>query len=135
MRLTSEQVLVLAERVKTQKAQSAKINSLSETKDFDKIKTVKGEQTKYETKPQTHAKMPADQSCRYCGSSHQPRGCLAYGKKCIECHKISHFREVCRSGRNRIIHDLKQKQDQHYEEVDHIGTININSIYLNNKIQ
>ena len=36
--MTSEQVLAWSKRVEAQRAQSAIINSLSETKDFDRIK-------------------------------------------------------------------------------------------------
>ena len=60
------------------------ITSLNETKDFNKIKTVNRGQRQYGKKPKTHAKMPMNQRCRYCGSSHPPRICLAYGKKCAE---------------------------------------------------
>ena len=42
--VTSEQVLVWAKWVEAQKAQSTIITSLSETKDFGKIKVVKGGQ-------------------------------------------------------------------------------------------
>ena len=40
--VTSEQVLAWAKRVEAQKAQSAIINSLKETKDFNRIKTLRG---------------------------------------------------------------------------------------------
>ena len=52
-------------------------------------------------------------------------------KKCMECRKNSSFREVCSSGGNRTIHNLEQEADQHHE-VDHIDTVNINSVYFNN---
>ena len=44
----SEQVLIWAKRVKAQRAQSAIVNSLSKTKEFDKIKTIKGGHTQSE---------------------------------------------------------------------------------------
>ena len=77
--------------------------------------------------------MPTNHSCRCCGSSHLPRRCPAYGKKCAECSKINHFRDVCRSGRNRTVHNLNQEPDQPHEEVYHIDTVNINSVYFSNK--
>ena len=46
--MTSEQVLVWAKRVEAKRAQSAIITSLSETKEFDKIKTIKVGQTQSE---------------------------------------------------------------------------------------
>ena len=33
--------------------------------------------------------------CRYCGRSHAPRKCPAYGKTCIKCRKQNHFAAVC----------------------------------------
>ena len=76
------------------------INSLSETKDFDKIKI------------HTSTKTPTEQNCSYCGSNYPPRQYLAYDKKCRECGKINHFREVCRSVRGRVIHNVEQEPEQ-----------------------
>ena len=66
--VTGEQVLIWAKRVEVQRAQSAIINSLSETKEFDKIKAIKGGQRHNLRKPQTGAKRPVKQSCNYCGA-------------------------------------------------------------------
>ena len=131
--VTSEQILILPNRVEAQRAQSAMITSLSKTKEFDKRKTIKGGQRHNLRKPQTHAKMPTNHSCSYCGSSHPPRQCPNYGKKCAEYGKINHIREACRTGRNRTVHDLEQEANQHHEEEDRINTVNINSIIFNSK--
>ena len=93
----SEQVLILARRVEAQRAQSA-TTSQSETKKFDKIKTIKGGQRHNMRKLQTHAKKPEKQSCSYCGSNHPPRQYLVYGKKCVECGKVNHFRSAAEVG-------------------------------------
>ena len=55
----------MGKKVEAQKAQSMIINSVNETKDFVKIKTVRGGQRQSETKMQTHAKAPVKQSCSY----------------------------------------------------------------------
>ena len=39
----------------------------------------------------------ASQNCRYCGTSHKPRMCPAYGKTCNLCGKRNHFSKVCKS--------------------------------------
>ena len=39
------------------------------------------------------------------------------------------FRKVCRSGRNRTIHDLEQELDQHREEADD----RVRTVYFKNK--
>ena len=89
--VTNEQMLVWAQRVKAQKARSVIITSLSKTKHFDKIKTVKAAERQYKNKTQTCAKTPTNQSCRYCGSSFLSRRCPVYGKKCVESRHISHL--------------------------------------------
>ena len=33
--------------------------------------------------------------CLNCGSSHPPKKCKAYGKKCFHCHKKGHFSQFC----------------------------------------
>ena len=66
-----------------------------------------------------HAKAPTKKSCSYCGSSHPPSQCLAYGKKYVDCGKINHFKEVCRGRRSTAVHNIKQMPDQ-CEEEDHI---------------
>ena len=71
--ITNEQVLGWAKRVEAQRAQSAITDSLIETKEFDKIKIVKGG-LKYDGRNvQTSTKAPMEKSCNYCSSSHPPR--------------------------------------------------------------
>ena len=80
--MTSEQVLDWAKRVGAQRAQSAVMDSLTKSKEFNKVKIVKGELRYNGRNVQTCAKVPAKKSCSYCSSSHPHRQCLAYGKKC-----------------------------------------------------
>ena len=35
------------------------------------------------------------QPCKYCGTTHPPRKCPAYGKACEKCGKKNHFKKVC----------------------------------------
>ena len=56
--VTSEQILVWAKRVEAQGVQSTIIISLSKTKEFNKIKTIKGGQRHSLRKPQIFAKCP-----------------------------------------------------------------------------
>ena len=69
------------------------------------------------------------QSCSCYGSSHLSRQCLAYRKKCAEYGKVNQFWVVSRSGRNRTVHDLKQKPDKHHEEEDHIDMVEKNLLF------
>ena len=128
--ITSEQVLGWAKRVEAQRANYAIMDSLTETKVFDKIKNGKRSNGR---NMQTCAKAPTKKSCCYCSSSHPPRQCLAYGKKCADCGKVNHFREVCRSRRNTAVHNKEQVPDQCNIEKDHIDTVKINWIILNSK--
>ena len=59
----NEQVLIWVKRVEAQRAQSTIITSLSKTKEFNKIKTIKGGQRHNPRKLQTHAKIPMKHSC------------------------------------------------------------------------
>ena len=92
--ITHENVLCLAKRVEAQRAQSAIMNSLTEAKEFDKLKIAKNKYKDSLRRSSAQTKMPTKHTCRYCGSSHSLRLCLAYGKKCTECSKIRHFRKV-----------------------------------------
>jgi hypothetical protein len=39
--------------------------------------------------------------CKYCGGSHPPRRCPAYGKECKECGRVGHYERVCMSKESR----------------------------------
>ena len=64
--------------------------------------------------------------CGNCGRSHQKEHCLATGKRCKFCHKLSHFEIVCR-----------QKQKEMYAtepETDlFIGTLDVQELNSNNE--
>ena len=75
---TSEDVLAWAKRVKVQWAQTAILNDITESHKSDKIKVVqkpKSSQVREKTHTMSH-RWPH----RYCGGSHTPRQCPAYGK-------------------------------------------------------
>ena len=110
-KITSKNVLSWAKRIKVQRAQSAIMNNLTEAKEFDKIKVTKNV---HQDSPrrQMQTKMPPKQTCQYCGSSHPPRQCLAYGKTCTKCSKIGHFRAVCRSRIARAVNQVEQEAVQ-----------------------
>lgn len=49
-----------------------------------------------------HAGRPPDNNktrnnCKYCGYTHAPRQCPAFGKECTKCKKPNHFAKVCQS--------------------------------------
>ena len=48
---------------------------------------------------QIHAEMMRTSTCKYCGSSHTPRRCPAYGVTCGKCSWMNHFSAVCRAPR------------------------------------
>ena len=39
--------------------------------------------------------------CKYCGTSHVPKKCPAYGKNCHKCGRMNHFGNVCQNKRSR----------------------------------
>ena len=83
------------------KTQSAIVSKSGETKDFDRMNTGRSAQRQIEIQLKAQTRIPVKQKCIYCGSSHLSRWCLAYGRKCTVCRKINHYKEVCRSGRNK----------------------------------
>ena len=86
--ITKENVLCLAKRIEAQRAQSAIMNSLTEAKEFDKLKIVKNTYKDSIRRSPTWTKSSAKHMCRSCVSSQPPRQCLAYGK-CTECRKLT----------------------------------------------
>ena len=104
------------------------MNSLTETKEFDKLKIMK---TAYKDSPRrlsTHIKHLQNRWIQLL-----PRQCTAYGKKCTDCSKINHFREVCRSRRARAMNDVEQETVQVSTEESSIDSENINSIHFKKK--
>ena len=61
--------------------------------------------------------------CRYCGSSHPPQICPAYGNKCGERVKMNHISAVCRSSR-QAVHKLEEFEES---QIDMVSTILIHS--------
>ena len=113
--ITSGGVLAGAKRVEVQKAQAAVLNTLTESRQFDKIKISKKVKEDKARTP-VHLTTP-QQPCRYCGEIHQTRQFSAYGKMCMECNKIGHFQKVC-SSRSRLAKKMEQEVSQGYTEDD-----------------
>ena len=67
--INSETVLLWAKRVEVQRAQVAVMSSITERKEFDRIKASKRSH-KDAPKKTTQAKVPMRQLCGYCGSMH-----------------------------------------------------------------
>ena len=108
------------------------MNSLTEAKEFDKLKVIKN---MHKDSPRRHmqTKMSPKQTCRYCGSRPSPRQCLAYGKACTECSKIGHFRVVCRGRRARAMNEVEQEA-VHVHDIageNNIDSVSINSVHFN----
>ena len=91
--ITSGNALAWEKRVEAQRTQAAVMNSITESKVFDKIKVSR---PLYKDSP----KRPAQSStlswqvCRYFGSSHPPRQCPVYGKMCTECNSLATSRDL-----------------------------------------
>ena len=61
---------------------------------------------------QTDAETIRTGTCRYCGSSHPPRRCPAYGMMCGECSRVNHFSAVCRATRQGTSRWVEQSKEQ-----------------------
>ena len=130
VQMTSEDVLAWAKRVEAQRVQASVLNDITETRAFDKVK--KGTEPKHtwgrEVQVAIHQRWP----CRYCGGSHTPRQCPAYGKMCAACSKIRNFRKVCRSKRNHVVHEVEIDMEPESQGED-TEIVSINSLYVNQK--
>ena len=93
--INREDILLSARQIEAQRAQAAILNNITEVQKFDKVKLVKKPKGRQEaeTTGHTYQRCP----CKYCGGSHTPRQCPAYGKICTICGKISHFQKMCMS--------------------------------------
>ena len=45
--------------------------------------------------PEKRSRISSGRACRWCGNSHKPRECPAYGKACLNCGIMNHFARVC----------------------------------------
>ena len=115
-----------AKRVEAQRAQSTVISSITEAKEFDKIKISKSAH-KDSPRRSTQTRMPMMKTCQYCSSTHPPRQYLAYGKRSMKCSKIGHFRTVCKSMRIRAMNEVEQEtlQDNTREDIEFMSIYSI----------
>ena len=127
--ITSENVLAWAKRTEVQRVQAVVMNSLTESKEFSKIKIAKIT-CKDNQRRSIQVGTPTKQMCRYCGSSNPPRQCPAYGNTCTGCSNIGHFQVVCRSRRTRAVNEVEQEavQDDARENSE---SVSVNSIQFN----
>ena len=59
--------------------------------------------------------------CKYCGKSHAPKQCPAFGKKCHNCGKNNHFFKVCQ--KKKVFGVEENKTSEHLEPL-FIGAVN-----------
>ena len=120
--LTSEGVLVWAQRIEEQRAQDVVVNNITEPCQFDQVKVAKKlkENNIKLTPGMTGQLCP----CRYCGRIHTPQQCSAYGKMCAGCSKTGHFKKMCQSRRDRAEHELEVEMAQEIKEGE-IETVSI----------
>ena len=67
---------------------NAELDSRGREEDVHKLH---GKRTKPGKKPRGYTA----RTCHWCGSSHKPRECPAYGKECLNCGIKNHFARVC----------------------------------------
>ena len=82
--VTSKQILMMAKQEEINVVQlrgAGQTNAVAEHTDIEMIRAG------------TH---------KYCGSSHPPRRCPAYGVMCGECSQVNQFSTVCRAPRQRL---------------------------------
>ena len=79
---------------------------------------------------QTDAEMIRTGTCKYCRSSHPPRGCPAYGMMCGKCGQVNHFSTVCRAPR----WGLYRREEQSNGQTNQVKSNNFNHKYKYSKM-
>ena len=64
-----------------------------QSKSVDEVKFSKGKKEVTRT---------IENRCKFCGRSHLPRKCPAYGKTCNKCHKRNHFAVMCKGTDSKV---------------------------------
>ena len=83
---------------KTDNVTNKQVLMLAKQEEINMIQLRGAGQTEAEAE-QTNTEMIRVGTCKYCGSSHPPRRCPAYGMMCGECGWVNHFSTVCRAPR------------------------------------
>ena len=115
--------------MEAQRAKTAVLNDLMVYQEFDAIQSQK--QIKYKQKPQ----QSHQSTCKYYRYRHLHQRCPVYGKRCMACNKLNHFRAVCRSRRHKEVLKVQQETDEYTEEDRQIDMVNIDFINSNVKAQ
>lgn len=55
------------------------------------------------------------ETCTYCGTTHKPRDCPAYGKSCHTCNRRNHFSSVCRTVACISLNDDSRSEDSEFD--------------------
>ena len=131
VQMTSKDVLAWAKNVEAQRVQASVLNDITETRAFNKVKNETEPKNTWgrEVQVATHQRWP----CRYCRGSHAPRQYPDYGKMCAACSKTGHFRKVCRSKRNCMVHEVEIDVEPESQGED-TEIVSINSLYVNRKL-
>ena len=82
--LTLDSAVDLVRAAERSKSQLKQIEKLGESP----IHTIRRNKGSFKQKIE-HPKTP--DKCKYCGRSHRPRECPAFGQICKKCHKKNHF--------------------------------------------
>ena len=98
-------------KIKTDNVTSKQVFMLAKQEEINMIQSRGVGQTNVEA-GQTDAKMIKAGTCKYCGSSHPPRRCPAYGMMCGECSWVNNFSAVCRAPRRRLSRREEQSNGQ-----------------------
>ena len=75
----------------------------------------------------------SQKDCQYCGKTHPPRKCPAYGASCNKCGRSNHFASVCQDGKfggfRKKVHVLDQsEQDQYESDYLFVGALYVGAV-------
>ena len=127
--IMSGNVLAWAKRVEAQRTQATVMSSITEAKEFNKIKISKNA-CKDSSRRSMQTRLPMKQTCRYCRSSHPLRQCLAYWQTVWNARKLVTSEGCAEVGGQGPWMRWEQETVQHDTRYN-IQWVSINSIQFN----
>ncbi|KAF5282315.1 hypothetical protein FQR65_LT14369 [Abscondita terminalis] len=74
--------------------------------------------------------------CKKCNTKHEARNCPAYGKRCLNCNKLNHYKIGCklRKRGSRKINEIAEASEQEVENIGNLFTNSITTVQFKNEV-
>ncbi|KAF5283071.1 hypothetical protein FQR65_LT14088 [Abscondita terminalis] len=74
--------------------------------------------------------------CKKCNTKHEARNCPAFGKRCLNCNKLNHYKIGCklRKRGSMKINEIAEASEQEVENVGNLFTNSITTVQFKNEV-